>query len=158
PLAILDDILGGMQSRPQVEPDRAAAILQAVWTADAADVVLLAGKGHETYQEVAGHRSLFDDRQWSGLALAWRRGASLSTDSRRIAAGQIFLALRGERFDGHAYLEQARQAGACAAIVAKRRPDVDLPQFEVGDTAGALRLLGAQWRRRFDIPAIAVTG
>ncbi|TFL08227.1 bifunctional UDP-N-acetylmuramoyl-L-alanyl-D-glutamate--2,6-diaminopimelate ligase MurE/UDP-N-acetylmuramoyl-tripeptide--D-alanyl-D-alanine ligase MurF [Pusillimonas caeni] len=158
PLAILDDILRGMEGQPLVEPDRAAAILQAVWQADPADVVLLAGKGHETYQETAGQRSPFDDREWSRLALTWRRGASLSSDSRRIAPGQIFLALAGERFDGHAYLEQVRQAGACAAIVARRNPDVELPQFEVGDTACALRLLGSQWRRRFDIPAIAVTG
>ncbi|NYT69058.1 bifunctional UDP-N-acetylmuramoyl-L-alanyl-D-glutamate--2,6-diaminopimelate ligase MurE/UDP-N-acetylmuramoyl-tripeptide--D-alanyl-D-alanine ligase MurF [Pusillimonas noertemannii] len=158
PKAILDDILRGMPGRPLVEPDRAAAILQAVWRAEPADVVLLAGKGHETYQEIAGQRSAFDDREWSRLALTWRRGASLSSDSRRIAQGQIFLALAGERFDGHAYLEQVREAGACAAIVARRNPDVDLSQFEVGDTAHALRLLGSQWRRCFDIPAIAVTG
>ncbi|MDX3896018.1 bifunctional UDP-N-acetylmuramoyl-L-alanyl-D-glutamate--2,6-diaminopimelate ligase MurE/UDP-N-acetylmuramoyl-tripeptide--D-alanyl-D-alanine ligase MurF [Pusillimonas sp.] len=158
PLAILDDILRGMEGQPLVEPDRAAAILQAVWQADPADVVLLAGKGHETYQETAGRRIPFDDREWSRLALTWRRGASLSSDSRRIAPGQIFLALAGERFDGHAYLEQVRQSGACAAIVARRNPDMELPQFEVGDTACALRLLGSQWRRRFDIPAIAVTG
>lgn len=158
PLAVLDDILRGMERRPVVEPDRAAAILQAIWQAEPADVVLLAGKGHETYQEVAGRRSPFDDREWSRLALTWRRGGSLCSDSRRVAPGQIFLALAGERFDGHAYLEQVRAAGACAAIVARRNPEADLPQFEVGDTACALRLLGAQWRRRFGIPAIAVTG
>src|SRR5690606_37740503 len=45
-----------------------------------------------------------------------------------------------------------------AAIVAQRNTAVALPQFEVGDTAHALRVLGAQWRRQFAIPAIAVTG
>ena len=158
PQAILNDVLGGMQVQPVVQPDRAAAILQAVWRAEDNDVILLAGKGHETYQEIAGHRTPFDDREWSALALTWRRGASLNSDSRHIAAGQIFLALAGERFDGHAYLEQVREAGACAAIVAHRNPEINLPQFEVGDTAQALRVLGAQWRNCFDIPAIAVTG
>ncbi|WP_397475911.1 bifunctional UDP-N-acetylmuramoyl-L-alanyl-D-glutamate--2,6-diaminopimelate ligase MurE/UDP-N-acetylmuramoyl-tripeptide--D-alanyl-D-alanine ligase MurF [Pusillimonas sp.] len=158
PQSILDDVLGGMEVQPVVQPDRAAAILEAIWRAEDNDVVLLAGKGHETYQEIAGRRTAFDDREWSALALTWRRGASLSSDSRRIAAGQIFLALVGEHFDGHAYLEQVREAGACAAIVASRDPDAALPQFEVGDTAKALRMLGAQWRRCFDIPAIAVTG
>ena len=159
PSAILDDILRGMDGQqPVVQPDRAAAILRAIWRADAADVVLLAGKGHETYQEIAGRRSPFDDREWSRLALTWRLGASVCSDSRRIAPGQIFLALQGERFDGHAYLDEVRAVGACAAIVAARNPAINLVQFEVGDTTTALRLLGAQWRRCFDIPAIAVTG
>lgn len=159
PSAIIDEILQGMVGQqPVVQPDRAAAIVQAIWRAQAADIVLVAGKGHETYQEIAGKRSPFDDREWSQLALTWRRGASLSSDSRRIAPGQIFLALEGERFDGHAYLEQVRQAGACAAIVARRDSTVRLPQFVVGDTDAALQLLGSQWRRCFDIPAIAVTG
>lgn len=159
PTAILGQILQGMKGvQPLVEADRAAAIVQAIWRAQAADVVLLAGKGHETYQEIAGERKPFDDREWARLALTWRRGATLCSDSRRIAAGQIFLALHGERFDGHSYLDQVREAGACAAIVAKRNPDINLPQFAVGDTAAALSVLGAQWRRCFDIPAIAVTG
>lgn len=158
PLSIIEDILHGMTGQPQVEPDRAAAILSAVWRAEADDIVLLAGKGHETYQEVAGQRSPFDDREWARLGLTWRRGASLSSDSRRIAAGQVFLALKGEHFDGHAYLQQVAEVGAGAAIVNHRDPKVALPQFEVGDTTAALRLLGTQWRRRFDIPAIAVTG
>lgn len=158
PLSIIEAILRGMTGQPRVEPDRAAAILSAVWQADAADVVLLAGKGHETYQEVAGQRTPFDDREWARLGLTWRRGATLSSDSRRIAPGQMFLALKGERFDGHAYLQQVAQAGASAAIVDRRNPEVGLLQFEVGDTTAALQLLGAQWRRCFDIPAIAVTG
>lgn len=159
PSVILDDILKGMVGhQPQVQQDRAAAILGAVWQADAADVVLLAGKGHETYQESNGERKPFDDREWAGLALAWRRGATLCSDSRRLVAGQIFLALQGEHFDGHAYLEQVREAGACAAIVARRNSGINLPQIEVGDTAAALRLLGSQWRRCFEIPVIAVTG
>ncbi|HLU20000.1 MAG TPA: bifunctional UDP-N-acetylmuramoyl-L-alanyl-D-glutamate--2,6-diaminopimelate ligase MurE/UDP-N-acetylmuramoyl-tripeptide--D-alanyl-D-alanine ligase MurF [Pusillimonas sp.] len=158
PLVILDDILQGMSVRPEVEPDRAAAILRAIWQAEPNDVVLLAGKGHETYQEIAGQRHPFDDREWSTLALTWRRGAAISTDSRRIQPGQIFLALVGERFDGHDYLAQVQQAGALAAIVARRNSQITLRQFELGDTGTVLRLLGSEWRRSFDIPTIAVTG
>lgn len=158
PLLILDEIIAGMPLAPVVEPDRAQAILSAVWGAKSNDVVLLAGKGHETYQEIQGHRSAFDDREWSRFALTWLRSPSLSTDSRSIAPGQMFLALKGDVFDGHAYLEQVAAAGACAAIVEQRNRAVALAQFELGDTRAALGRVGAVWRRRFDIPAIAVTG
>jgi len=158
PESIIDEIASGMARPAAVQPDRARAILDAIWQAQPGDVVLLAGKGHETYQEAQGRRQPFDDREWARLALTWLRGATLSSDSRAIEPGQVFLALKGEAFDGHDYLEQARAAGACAAIVARRNPDVALPQFEVGDTGAALIRMGAAWRRRFHVPAIAVTG
>ena len=65
PLAIIEAIVAGMKQRPAVEPDRAAAIRRAVREASADDVILLAGKGHEPYQEIAGARLPFSD-----LALA----------------------------------------------------------------------------------------
>lgn len=159
PQAILRDIETGMMGRQyQVQVDRALAILDAVWQAQPADVVLIAGKGHETYQEVNGQRQSFDDRVWAELALALRSGARLESDTRRLQAGQLFLALSGERFDGHDYLETAAQAGACAALVEKTRPESGLRQLPVGDTRLALRKLGQAWRARFDLPLIAVTG
>ncbi len=159
PHAILKEILTGMKQPPTVEVDRACAILSAIWNAQPQDVVLLAGKGHETYQEVQGVRTTFDDREWSRFALTWMRGALLSMDSRSISPGQIFLAFKGDTFDGHDYLDQVHLAGACAAIVEHRRANVALPQFELGDTHLALGKMGAMWRRRFDdLPAIAVTG
>jgi len=158
PAAIIQDIVGGMPRSPQIMSARAEAILDAVWQAQDADVILIAGKGHESYQETAGIREPFDDRIWSRLALTWLGGIDLCTDSRKIAEGQMFLALKGELFDGRQYLEQVRQAGACAAIVEQYDVDVALPQFEVGDTRAALTVLGAAWRRRFLLPAIAVTG
>src|SRR5690606_1095735 len=117
-----------------------------------------AGKGHETYQDVGGVRSPFDDRQWAGFALTWQRGQGLSTDTRSIRAGELFLALEGERFDGQHYLETARSAGATAAIVARADADVDLPQFVLGDTRAALRRIARVWREMFACPVIAVTG
>ncbi|MFT0534220.1 bifunctional UDP-N-acetylmuramoyl-L-alanyl-D-glutamate--2,6-diaminopimelate ligase MurE/UDP-N-acetylmuramoyl-tripeptide--D-alanyl-D-alanine ligase MurF [Castellaniella hirudinis] len=158
PQSIADAIVAGMPAGARVQIDRATAILDTLWRASPQDVVLLAGKGHETYQEVQGVRSPFDDREWARFALTWQHGQPLSTDSRQLSAGALFLALRGERFDGHDYLDAARQAGARAAIVAERVPGVDLPQIVLGNTRRALSHMATVWRRLFDIPVIAVTG
>jgi UDP-N-acetylmuramoyl-tripeptide--D-alanyl-D-alanine ligase len=87
---------------------------------------------------------------------------SVSTDSRAIAPGQLFIALSGERFDGHEYLAGARQCGAVAAVVrADRVPGLQaggLPLLVVDDTRLALGRLAAYWRRRFALPLIGVTG
>lgn len=73
PLAIIAAIRAGMQGQPGIEADRAHAIAATIVAADARDVVLLAGKGHEPYQEIAGRRLPFSDRQAAESALAgWR--------------------------------------------------------------------------------------
>ena len=154
---ILAEIIKGMTTAAVVINERADAILSAFWQARPEDVVLLAGKGHETYQEIQGVRYPFDDREWARVALTLLQGPSISTDSRALEPGQLFLALKGESFDAHDYLDQVAQAGACAAIVERRQPG-SLPQFVLGDTRAALIRLGRQWRRRFTLPAIAVTG
>jgi UDP-N-acetylmuramoyl-L-alanyl-D-glutamate--2,6-diaminopimelate ligase len=69
PQAIITAILAGMQKAPAVEADRATAIRTAIGTADARDVILLAGKGHEPYQEIAGVRLPFSDRDAARAAL-----------------------------------------------------------------------------------------
>ncbi|NGR09731.1 bifunctional UDP-N-acetylmuramoyl-L-alanyl-D-glutamate--2,6-diaminopimelate ligase MurE/UDP-N-acetylmuramoyl-tripeptide--D-alanyl-D-alanine ligase MurF [bacterium SGD-2] len=158
PSTIAAEIVAGMSAQPAVQLDRAAAILDTVWRAQPSDVVLLAGKGHETWQEVAGVRSPFDDREWGRFALAWRSAQALSTDTRTIAPGEIFLALQGERFDGHEYVAQAAERGAVAAVVARRLEDCPVPQFVLGDTRDALIRIAGAWRALFDIPLIAVTG
>jgi UDP-N-acetylmuramoyl-L-alanyl-D-glutamate--2,6-diaminopimelate ligase len=72
PLAIIDEITPGMKAGYKVEPDRARAIFEAVGMARAADVVLIAGKGHEDYQEIAGQRHSFSDASAAMQALeAW---------------------------------------------------------------------------------------
>lgn len=73
PQAIIDQILAGMAQTPAVEADRAAAIRAAVAAADVRDVILLAGKGHELYQEVAGVRLPFSDLATAQAALAERQ-------------------------------------------------------------------------------------
>ena len=70
PRAIIDDILAGCDGTPRVEPDRARAIFEAIGSARCGDVVLIAGKGHEDYQEIAGERLPFADVDVAGRALA----------------------------------------------------------------------------------------
>ena len=79
PNAIIAAILTGMKARPAVETDRAAAMTAALLAADARDVVLLAGKGHEPYQEVSGVRHPFSDIAVAKSALAQRRELNHST-------------------------------------------------------------------------------
>ena len=73
PYAIIDAIRGGMQRPPQVQADRARAIADAIVVANSRDVILLAGKGHEPYQEIAGVRHPYSDLAAAKSALAARR-------------------------------------------------------------------------------------
>lgn len=80
------------------------------------------------------------------------------TDTRTLVGGDLFIALRGERFDAHAFLPQARAAGAVAVIVHTGLEAAGLSGIEVPDTLAALGALAAGWRARRDLPVIAVTG
>jgi UDP-N-acetylmuramoyl-tripeptide--D-alanyl-D-alanine ligase len=97
--------------------------------------------------QVLDARQVGDDVLFTGV----------STDTRTLSAGNLFVALRGPNFDGHRYIEQAQQRGAVAATVS-HVVKADLPQLEVEDTRLALGGLAAHWRHRFDIPLVAVTG
>ena len=84
----------------------------------------------------------------------------ITTDTRKIGKGNAFLALRGERFDGHDYLRDAVRDGA-AALIVSRAPKVDtlgVPIFEVRDTLIALGALGHYWRRAWGKTVIGVAG
>ena len=80
------------------------------------------------------------------------------TDSRSLQAGDLFVALRGERFDAHDFLPQAAQAGAVAAVAERGLPEAALAGLQVADSRVALGQLAAGWRKRFEGPLIAVTG
>lgn len=82
---------------------------------------------------------------------------SVDTDSRRVQPGQLFVALPGEKFDGHDFLPQVTGLGAVAALVS-RPVKTDLPTIEVSDTRLAMGELAAYWRQHLAIPLIAVTG
>lgn len=85
----------------------------------------------------------------------------VSTDTRSLKAGQLFVALRGERHDAHRFLAQARAAGAAAALVeasATKAEQRGLPLLIVQDTRRALGELAAHWRRCFSVRLVALTG
>ncbi len=83
----------------------------------------------------------------------------VSTDTRAIAKGALFIALAGERFDAHDFLEQAVAAGAGALLVADAgKLPAGVSAVVVDDTRLALGRLAAAWRARFALPVIAVTG
>lgn len=84
----------------------------------------------------------------------------VTTDSRAVSAGQLFIPLTGERFDGHAYIDVALTAGAAGCLTA-RTPETLLPgkaYVQVADTRLALAALAAWYRSRFDLPVVQITG
>lgn len=91
-----------------------------------------------------------------------QRGAGLSTDSRRCQPGEIFVALRGEKFDGHQFVAQILATGALAAVaeaswfVSQKTPRGNF--IIVKDTLHALQQIGQTIRRRWGKPVIAITG
>lgn len=82
----------------------------------------------------------------------------VSTDSRTVAAGNLFVALKGDNFDAHDFLPGLPEKGV-AAVVAERLPDgFSLPALMVADTRRALGEMAASWRRQFVLPVVGVTG
>ena len=190
PEQILDDLEVGLGDAPHARiADRRQAIRHALDDAVAGDLVLLAGKGHETYQVLgtekvalrrarggprpsrrAGGRvtdALFawtDEAIRAALALegpprAERSYTGILTDSRSIQGGELFVALEGERFDGHEFVAAALEAGCRGAVVSR---DVSVPDgavlYRVPDTLVALGDLARY--RRLALPArvVGVTG
>ncbi len=90
---------------------------------------------------------------------------AVSTDTRVLTPQALFVAIKGERYDGHDFLDQAADAGAAAAMVEKaglRNEDRGLsdrlPMLVVDDTKKSLGSLAAHWRSRFSLPLVALTG
>jgi UDP-N-acetylmuramoyl-tripeptide--D-alanyl-D-alanine ligase len=86
------------------------------------------------------------------------RFARVHSDTRSLRTGDLFVALRGERFDAHDFLAQARGAGAVAALAERGLHDPDMPGLQVADTLASLQALARAWRQCFDLPLIAVAG
>ncbi|ARV59967.1 UDP-N-acetylmuramoyl-tripeptide--D-alanyl-D-alanine ligase [Nostocales cyanobacterium HT-58-2] len=82
----------------------------------------------------------------------------IQTDSRIIKPGEVFVALRGEKFDGHDFVPMAVEKGALAAIVDFDYNNSEFPVLQVKDTLEAYQKIGRWWRDQFDIPVIGVTG
>ena len=81
----------------------------------------------------------------------------VGTDSRAVRPGQLFVALKGERFDGHDYAEQALAQGAAGVVLEKNTANL-APAIVVEDSYLALGQLAAHWRAKFAIPVVAITG
>jgi UDP-N-acetylmuramoyl-tripeptide--D-alanyl-D-alanine ligase len=86
------------------------------------------------------------------------RFARVHSDTRTLQTGDLFVALRGERFDANDFLAQARQSGAVAALAERGLLEAGLPGLLVPDAKAALGQLAAAWRRQHAIPVIAITG
>ena len=84
----------------------------------------------------------------------------ITTDTRSLKPGEIFLALRGEKYDGHDFVEVAVAQGVIAAITDRKVGSQfrQIPQLQVEDTLKAYQQIARWWRDQFDIPVIAVTG
>lgn len=83
---------------------------------------------------------------------------NISTDTRTVSAGSLFLALQGERFDAHDFAAQAADKDAVAIVVSRPLPDVSLPQILVADTRIALGQIAAWVRNQLDLQIVAITG
>lgn len=167
--------------------NRKEAIHSAICSAGGGDIVLIAGKGHETYQLTMQGKQFFDDCleaedalfSWNCHSLARATGGdlvqdadcdqrclgSVSTDSRTIKPRDVFVALKGENFDGHTFLEMVAEKGSGCAVVEKRcdrKIPASLTRVEVVDTLRALGDL-ARYRRRLlaadkELVVAAITG
>ncbi len=192
PQAIIDAMLGGLEQNGLTDKPihtillRETAIATAVTQASASDVVLIAGKGHESYQEIAGVRYPFSDMTVAQAALAapkptwihplqclskltsakcvgdWTgeldRAMRVHTDTRTITVGDCFVALVGDRFDAHEFLPQLKGVGVNIALASHGLAANGLSGVEVPDTRIALGEWADLWRQHFNGPVIAVTG
>ncbi len=163
--------------------DRRTAVQTACALAGPEDIILLAGKGHEDYQIIGAERHFFDDRieavngllRWNlrhlleatgGKIRGQARGPSpafckISTDTRSLAPGDVFIALAGEKFDGHDYVQTAVKAGAAAVVVHREmQVPADVLLVQVEDTLQALLDLAAYRRRLLgrNLTVAAITG
>ncbi|MFM8546040.1 MAG: UDP-N-acetylmuramoyl-tripeptide--D-alanyl-D-alanine ligase, partial [Betaproteobacteria bacterium] len=86
------------------------------------------------------------------------RVSGVCTDSRAIDRDSLFVALRGERFDAHDFVQAARDSGAGAVLVERWVPGLAPPVIRVSDSRRALGEIARGWRRQFQLPVVAVTG
>ena len=82
---------------------------------------------------------------------------AVSIDSRTLQSGDLYIAIKGENFDGHDFIDMAVRAGA-SAVIGERRVDIELPQVVVSDSRLALAELAGAWRRQLPVKVAGVTG
>ena len=84
--------------------------------------------------------------------------SGIATDSRECKDGDLYIALTGERTDGHGFLSAVTRQGATAALVSKKNIELNLQQIEVENPQLTVGKIAGEWRRQFKIPVIAITG
>ena len=175
PRAIIDMIVPAVPRPFFVDPDRRTAIRAAIDEATPGDVVVIAGKGHEDYQILGTTKIHFDDREEAAAAVAARESRSLVDlardangtatgdaridrvviDSRLCAPGALYVAIRGEKHDGHAFVPDAMRAGATAVMADHA---VFALSIVVGDTRDGIGRVAREHRRRWPGKLVAITG
>jgi murE/murF fusion protein len=217
PDAIIDDILEGIGDFHKlsnkdltetpfrkgylVEVDRRKALKKAIFISKPGDIIIAAGKGHETYQITNTGTIHFDDKEELKKAagkfsaqfnpIAWEIEdltealdcdpvfpttkedscfTGISTDSRTITPTQLFLALKGESFDGHTFIKKLMDKGIKGFVTQKGFVDTlddntkkeyqqnNLIIFETGNTLSALGRLARYQRLRSNVKLLAITG
>ncbi len=168
--------------------DRKKAIQTAINFAKENDIILIAGKGHEKYQEIKGEKFDFDDIKEAENALShsfehnnflslpidplqlefiFQQNLiinneplieNISTDSRSIKENSLFFALEGENFDGHNYVEDILKKKNCRAVVNMDYQSTSTNIIRVKDTLEAYALLAKKYKQQFDLTTIALTG
>lgn len=83
---------------------------------------------------------------------------SVERDSRQIKNGSLFLAIKGERVDGHDYIEKCYESGAVCAVCEKSPVNADKPYILVDSTLDAVKKIAKTYRKKFDIPVVGVSG
>ncbi len=184
-----------------VEPDRRKALQKAVYISKPGDIIVAAGKGHETYQVTNSGTHHFDDREelwraadefcngfnpipWTATDISTALNAApvfstlendclftgISTDSRAIKETELFLALKGDRFDGHDFIQSLIEKGIKGFVTempfySELAPDVkkelnrkSLIFFETKHALTALGDLARYQRLRSNVKLIAITG
>ncbi len=189
PEAIIRDIINNVDLNEKfwIIRDRKTAIKTMIQAAQPGDLVLLAGKGHETYQEINGVKTCFDDIEVAAsvdatvndpedltfpidplmLKILYNNDINISeehilkqisTDSRNIGDNQLFFALAGDNFDGHNYVTEVLKNNSCWAVVNKDFPHEHPHLIKVEDTLRAYGQLAAKYRFNFSAKIIAITG
>ena len=188
PDAIIDEIMTGLEGSEvpcDRITDRKEAIFHAVRIARKGDVIVLAGKGHEDYQVLAGNVHIhFDEREICAQALDLLDKISMTveemaqackgscanipdtsikiaadrikSDSRKILPGDVFVAYRGEKFDGHDYVKDCTDKGAVVNVTDHEIEGC--PCIVTKDTVRAVLDIAGHFRRKFSPVLVGVTG
>ncbi|MCP4444069.1 MAG: UDP-N-acetylmuramoyl-L-alanyl-D-glutamate--2,6-diaminopimelate ligase [Myxococcales bacterium] len=183
PQSILDMITSSVPNAFFADVDRRVAIAAAVAEATPSDVALIAGKGHEDYQILGTEKVHFDDREEAAAACKARKSFSKDSilletggtciaeepcsefsrviiDGRSAAPGDLYVAIRGENFDGHDFCQQALDAGATGLLLEKGRGKgfSGATVIEVDDPREALGHIARKHRQDWGGKVIGITG